>query len=167
MTDRPSDSLPSLPAAEYHRIVAPVLQVTAEIAAVRGDPDLFNDMPSMLALMTLVTALADCYLQQNPGEADAVSEAVKAAPTGACLMVLNRGEMEQAQINDCIWALQAGMTQLVEARVLGRERKLAQDAWQLLADGDRDGAVERLKRAATGIVMDIDQWERARGEDAI
>lgn len=164
MNDGSPDAIPSLPATEYHLLVAPVLQVTAEIAAVRGDPDLFNDMPSMLALMTLVRALAGCYLQQHADEADAIHEAVEAAPTGACLMVLHRGDMEESQISDCIWALQAAATQLVEAGVLGRERKLAREAWQLLVAGDRDGAIDRLKRAATGIVMDIDQWERARGE---
>ncbi|HET7370935.1 MAG TPA: hypothetical protein VFK45_08860 [Gammaproteobacteria bacterium] len=146
--------------------MAPVLQATAEIAAARGDPDLFNDMASMLAMMTLVRALGECYLQEHAGEADAPRDAIAAAPTGACLMVLHRGELEQDQINDCIWALQAGTKQLVDAKVLGREQKLAREAWQLLADEDRDAAMERLKRAATGIVTDIDQWERARGEGA-
>jgi hypothetical protein len=160
-----SDQISSLPPEQYHLIVSPVLQVTAEIAAARGDPDLYNDMASMLALMTLVRTLGECYLQQSEDKADVSRDAVEAAPTGACLIVLNRGEMEQDQINDCIWALQAGAQQLVDAKVLGRERKLAQEAWQLLIAGDRQGAVRQLKRAATGIVMDIDQWERARGED--
>lgn len=158
------DSIPSLPADEYHLIVSPVLQATAEIAAARGDPDLYNDMASMLALMALVQALGDCYLQQRSDETAAVREAVEAAPTGACLMVLNRSELDSDQIGDCVGALQAATRQLVAAQVLGREQKLAREAWQCLLDNDRAGAVTRLKRATVGIVTDIDQWERARGE---
>lgn len=160
--DQPSELTPSLPPAEYHLIVAPVLQVTADIAAARGDPDLFNDMPSMLALMALVRALADCYRRDAPEKAEAVRDALKAAPMGACLMALHRSELDESQINDCTWALEKATTQLVEAGVLGRERPLAEEAYRLLTGNDRAGAIERLKGAATGIVMEIDRWERTR-----
>ncbi len=163
--DSGADEIPSLPAAQYHLIVSPVLQVTAELAAVRGDPDLYNDMASMLALMALVRALADCCLEAHPDESPAVREAIEAAPAGACVMVLNRGELIQEQISDCIWALETATRQLVEARVLGRERKLAREAWRLLGDGDREGAIQRLKLAATGIVNAVDQWEREREQE--
>lgn len=162
MDDQPSQPTASLPPAEYHLIVAPVLQVTAETAAARGDPDLFNDMPSMLALMALVRALGECYRQQAPDAAETLHEAIEAAPMGACLMALHRGELDESQIKDCSWALEKATTQLVEAGVLGRERPLAADALRLLMSGDRDGARELLKRAAIGIVMDIDRWERTR-----
>jgi hypothetical protein len=165
LVDNTSDSIPSLPADEYHLIVSPVLQATAEIAAARGDPDLYNDMASMLALMALVQALGNCYLQQRADDTAAVREAVEAAPTGACLMVLNRSELDADQIGDCIGALQAATRQLIEAHVLGHEQKLAHEAWQCLLDNDRAGAVTRLNRATVGIVTAIDQWERARGED--
>lgn len=162
--DNSSDEIPSLPATEYHLIVSPVLKATAEIAAARGDADMYNDMATMLALMALVRTLADCYLQQQPAATTAAREAVEAAPTGACLMVLGRSELNDEQIGDCIAALQAATRQLVEAGVLGREQKLAREAWQCLLDDDRADAVMQLKRAAAGIVTDIDQWERARGE---
>ena len=49
---------------EYQQVVAPALKAAADLAAARGDPYLFNDLPSMLALMILVKGLADRYQDQ-------------------------------------------------------------------------------------------------------
>ena len=42
---------------EYQQIVAPAMKAAADLAAARGDPYLFNDLPSMLTLMVLVLEL--------------------------------------------------------------------------------------------------------------
>lgn len=160
-----SSEIDSLPATEYHLIVSPALQVAAELAATRGDPDLYNDMASMLALMALVQGLADCYLRGQTNNAGAIQMAVEAAPVGACVMVLNRGELTQEQVNECVWALNAATRQLLESGVVGPERKLVEKAWMKLAEDDREEAGEWLKRAAAGIVSAIDQWEQSRGEE--
>lgn len=142
-------------------IVSPVLQVTAEIAAVRGDRDLYNDMASMMALLILVRTLGGLYLQQ-PGAAADASDAVDAAPMAACTMVLQRGELTREQVGDCLWALQAATQELADAQVLGREQRPAHEAWQFLLAGNRKHAIECLKQAAVSIVMDVDKWERDR-----
>ena len=66
MSPTPAPQAGSLPAEPYHQIVSPALQVCAELAAVRGDPDLYNDMASMLALRTLIQRFGDLYLQSHP-----------------------------------------------------------------------------------------------------
>lgn len=155
------DSLP-LPSEHYELIVAPVLQVAAKSAATRGDPELYNDMASMLALMALVRALGNCWLQHHPEATSTLQDTIHAAPAGACVMVLKRGELSPAQVSDCIWALKTASQQLVAAKVLGSEQHTAIQAWQPLTNGDRKTAVTILMRATKQLVAAIDAWERAR-----
>ncbi len=151
----------ALPADQYHQIVSPVLQVCAELAAVRGDPDLYNDMASMLALRALIRQFGAFYLQQYPDTEATVREAIAAAPESACLMVLQRGELDDNQARECLWALDAASKQLDDTGVLGVARDSTRSAWQQLA-GNRKRALEKLKLAAGTLVTAIDQWERER-----
>ena len=154
----------SLPADQYHQIVSPVLQVTAELAAVRGDPDLYNDMASMLALRTLVQRFGGWYLGQYPDAGHDLRQAIAAAPEGACLMVLQRGELDSKQTRECLWALDAAARQLESAGVIGCESEAAHDAWRQLG-GNRKRALDKLKLAAATLVTAIDQLERQRDAD--
>lgn len=166
INDKTTADAPSLADNEYHLIVAPVLQVAAELAAVRGDPELFNDMPSMLALRILVKRLGHSYLEQYPDTEDSLRVAIESAPDGACAMALKRAELDQVQSTDCMWSLNEAARQLEAAGVIGPEEELARDAWRQLCGGNRKHALSKLKLAAGGLVTAIDQWEQQRQAEA-
>ncbi|HYW92906.1 MAG TPA: hypothetical protein VFA95_10720 [Gammaproteobacteria bacterium] len=154
----------SLDPQTYHRVVAPALQVAADTAASRGDPDLYNDMPSMLALMAMVHGLSDCLCAaESPDQTRQL--ALERAPAGACVMVLQESGLDEVQVADCLWALSAAYGQLVERGVIGPERGLVDDAWQHQHAGEREAAIGVLGLAAARVVAAIDQWERGRGHD--
>ncbi|TBR73992.1 MAG: hypothetical protein EPN72_04065 [Nevskiaceae bacterium] len=153
-----------LPSEQYELIVAPVLQVAAKSAATRGDPELYNDMASMLALMAQVQALAKHYLEDHPDTPAELTRAIEAAPTSVCTMALQRGELSPAQLADCIWSLQAAAKQLRTAKVLGPEIAAMAKIWKLLRSGDRPAALSALLSSTKDIVNAIDGWEQRRAE---
>ncbi len=157
----PDQDINSLDPETYHRVVAPALQVAAEVAAGRGDPQLYNDMASMLALMALVAGLCECL--RADGECDdGTQQALAQAPMGACVMVLQESALADAQINDCLWALSAAYAQLSEQGVIGSERRLVRDAWAHLHQDERVAARGVLGLAAAAVVAAVDDWEQAR-----
>lgn len=157
----PDQDIRSLDPQSYHRVVAPALQVAADTAASRGDPDLYNDMPSMLALMAMVHGLADCLRADRP-TGEELQSALEQAPAGACVMVLQESDLDDAQVGDCLWALSAAYAQLSERAVIGPERGLVEDAWQHLQAGEREAAIGVLGLAAARLVAAIDDWEQRR-----
>lgn len=162
MDTQASSQAPSLPQDQYHQIVSPALQVAAELAAVRGDPELYNDMASMLALRTLVQRFGDFYLDKHPESDDELRTAIAGAPKGACVMALQRAELDEKQMRECLWALDTASDQLTEAGVIGCEKEHAMAAWRQLGGGNRKHALDKLKLAAGVLVTAIDQWERER-----
>ncbi|HYW04726.1 MAG TPA: hypothetical protein VFA86_12375 [Gammaproteobacteria bacterium] len=158
----PEQDIHSLDPQTYHQVVAPALQVAADTAASRGDPDLYNDMASMLALVAMVHRLSDCLrAAEAPGEA--LQSALEQAPAGACVMVLQESGLDDAQVGDCLWALSTAYGQLTEQGVIGAERALVDDAWQHLRAGEREAAIGVLGLAAARVVAAIDGWEQRRG----
>lgn len=155
-------AIAGLDAAAYHRIVAPVLHAAAELAAARNDPDLANDMASMLALRTLVGRFGGFYLEQYADLDAAATEAVRHAPDSACVLPLERMQLDAAQMRDCIWALGAASRQLLDAGVIGPEAERAREAWNALAGDDREAGMRALKLAAAMLIAGIDRWERER-----
>ena len=81
-------------------------------------------------------------------------------------MALQRGELDQTQLAECIWALEQACQQLRKAGVIGPEEALARSAWQQLRGGNREQALAKLKLAAGGLVTRVDQWERAQHPDS-
>lgn len=152
----------SLPASEYHAIVAPALEVCAELAAARNDPDLYNDMASMLVLRVLVQALGECFLEEHATASASLRKVLAAAADGACGMVLKRGELSAAQLGECLWALQTATGQLTDAHVFDQDQKLIHAAWRHLSAGNRKDAIGQLTLAAGGMATAIDTWERER-----
>ena len=155
-------AIAGLDATAYHRVVAPVLQAAAELAAARNDPDLANDMASMLALRTLVGRFGSFYLEQNIDLDASSGEAIRHAPDSACVLPLERMQLDVAQIRDCVWALGAASRQLLEAGVIGPEAERAREAWDALAGGNREAGMQALKLAAATLIAGIDRWERER-----
>jgi hypothetical protein len=82
----------------YHRVVGPALQAAAETAGRRGHKSLFDDMPAMLALVDLVTRLADLH---RAHDAAAVNQAtlLDDAATAACVMVFQEAKLPAPAIS--------------------------------------------------------------------
>jgi hypothetical protein len=148
---------------EYKLLVAPVLQVVTEIAAKRGDPQCFNDLPSMVAIMALSTGLSTGYWKEWGGLGEASEEdAVMSAPLGACVMVLQNAGLQAEKINDMVLGLANGFRQLVVDGVVGSEQEIVQGAWRQMVSGDMNAAREQLKHAAMAVVIAVETWEDRR-----
>ncbi|MGD8380214.1 MAG: hypothetical protein PVJ40_10585 [Gammaproteobacteria bacterium] len=166
----PEDQSPASTAAgldheQYRLIVAPALESAADTAARRGDPWLYNDMASMLALMALVTGLATCY-HEDSGADEALARRLEQAPLAACGMVFTETELTQAQVDDCIWALRKAYSTLRGDQVIGEESESVTTAWKALRDGRRDNALEALKSLSRDIARAVDDWEAHREASA-
>ncbi|HEV2321494.1 MAG TPA: hypothetical protein VGT42_03955, partial [Gammaproteobacteria bacterium] len=105
--------------AEYQVLAAPALQVAAEQAARRGDPHLFNDMPSMLALLGMVSALVHTYLEGKPGPDASPREALEAAPLAVCALVFTESGLDAPTVEQCLRALSGAYLQLLRQGILG------------------------------------------------
>lgn len=157
------DEIAGLNPSEYHRIVAPALKVTADVAASRGDPMLLNDMASMLALLRIASLLGEHELADPARAPDASARPViENAPQGACVMVLQEGELEREAITDCLQALERAYVMLEADGVFGGDYEPVLSAWQYLRDGRNDAAERVLKRIASNLVDAIDRWEATR-----
>ncbi len=145
---------------EYQAVIGPALHAAADIAAARGDPDLFNDLSSMLALMTLVRDLADLY-QHHWGALGQISasEIFEAAPFAACVIVLQEQELPPESITAMTQALDDANTILRKENLLGRERVEVQKAWDAFLDQNPELGHTHLKQAARSVTNIIDTWE--------
>lgn len=144
---------------QYRRIVAPVFRAATEMAAARNDPDLVNDMASMIALRVLVGRFGDFYLAEHVDCPLLQQQAIRQAPENACVMPLQRAGMEGAQLRDCLWALTEATKRLTWADVVGMETTQAKVAWDRYAAGDEEAGLKELKIAAATLINKIDRWE--------
>lgn len=142
----------------YHTVIGPALQVTAEVAAARGDPTLHADMPAMLALIDLVTRLADYWCAEETGGSDS-NETLADAPTAACVMVLQEAEMPPDSIGQCLGALESAYQSLLSDDVTDVAATSVERAWQQFGNNQRDAAIAQLKQGAQQIVGAIDAWQ--------
>lgn len=152
---------------EYQLLAAVPLQAAAEIAAQRGDPQLFNDMPVMLALLAMVTKLTDNYLhdkavfpQRSP------DSTLETAPVAVCALVFSESNLEASEVESCLGALSVAYLQLLRQGVLGPQEAYIEQAYQSLLAGERTLALQFLKRAAYAIAGAIDAWEADRAAGA-
>ena len=156
-------SIDGLLPEEYQQVVAPALKAAAELAAARGDPYLFNDLPSMLTLMTIVKGFSDRY-QDQWGALGQISarEIFEQAPQAACVMVLSEYEVEPASINDMVAALDKAFATLCADGVFGAESGHVQKAWEAQLEDKSDLCAAYLRQAATITAAAIDAWEQKR-----
>lgn len=147
----------ALPPATYHKVVGPALQVAAEVAAARGDPTLHADMPAMLALVELVTALAERWCAEHADEPG--SEPLAGAAAAACVMVMQQAKLPETAIGQCLAALETAYAQLAAHAVTAPATPMVNAAWQAFEAGERGLAVGHLKRAAECIVAAIEAWQ--------
>lgn len=142
----------------YHSIVGPALQVTAETAAKRGDPTLHADMPAMLALVDIVTRLADLYADTYPDSGP--DHAVLAgAPGAACVMVLQEAGLDSRAIGQCLAALKTAYTQIYEHDLMDGARPHVAMAWEQLTDDQPEQARASLAQGVQAIIAAIEDWQ--------
>ena len=153
----------SLLPEEYQSVIAPALKAAADLAAARGDPYLFNDLPSMLSLMVMVRGLADRY-QDQWGPLGQISpiEVFNQAPVAACVMVLNEYEVDEDSTVAMTAALKAAQDKLFEDKVFGAESAQIQKAWSAILDNKTELASAHLRQAATITAAAVDKWEASR-----
>lgn len=143
---------------EYQLVVAPALQVAAELAAQRGDPHLYNDMASMLALLGMVSALTRMHLQQPAGEGSAREE-LEAAPLAASALVFTESNLEPDEVEQCLRALSAAYLKLLREGVLGPQEAYVEQAFASLRAGNRAAGIHSLRQAAHAMARAVDAWE--------
>ncbi len=147
--------------AEYPLLAAPALQTAAELAAQRGDPHLYNDMASMLALLGMVSALVHAYLEEGLAGASPCT-ALEAAPLAVCALVFTESGLEAPQVDACLRALSAAYLQLLRQGALGPQDAYVDKAYKELRSGQHPAALQSLKLAAHAMARAVDAWEARR-----
>ena len=139
------------------------MQAAADLAAARGDPYLYNDLPCMLTLMVLVRDLADLYQDQWGALGQTSTSALfTAAPKAACVMVMTEYEIETSSIQSMIVALERAHEQLMRDNVFGPERVQIQKAWDARNANNMETANAFMRQAAAATASAIDSWEKNR-----
>lgn len=166
MTTAPAGMPPGmLTPGEYQVLAAPALQAAAELAAQRGDPHLYNDMASMLALLGMVSALVHAYLEDDakPGDTSA-RPVLEAAPLAVCALVFTESGLEAVQVDECLQALSAAYLQLLRQGVLGPQEAYVEKAYADLRAGRGAEGAQALRMAGLAMTKAVDTWEKRRGE---
>jgi hypothetical protein len=143
---------------EYQLIAAPALEAAAQAAAQRGDPQLYNDMASMLALLGLVSALIRLYREEEPDQASSTA-VLEAAPMAVCALVFTESGLEPKEVAACLRALAAAYLRLLKAGVLGPQEAYVEKAYAELRGGRRAAALPGLRHAALAMAKAVDVWE--------
>jgi hypothetical protein len=147
---------------EYELLAAPALQTAAEVAAQRGDPHLFNDMPVMLALLGSVTVLTHAYLQQDLPKGSSPRTTLERAPLAVCALVFTESDLDAAQVEQCLRALSQAYLQLLREGVLGPQEGLVEKGFEQLMAGDRASGLQSLKQGVLAMAKAVDTWELTR-----
>jgi hypothetical protein len=148
----------ALEPATYHRVIGPALKVAADVAAKRGHPTLHDDMPAMLALVDMVTRLADLFVEHYP-DAENDRQMLDNAATGACVMVFQQAKLPADAIGQCLAALETAYRQLYEHDVIEQARPFVAMAWQHLDDDQREDAEKCLRQATESTIAAIEAWQ--------
>ena len=148
---------------EYQIIVAPSLKVAAELAASRGDPKLYQELPSMLCLIYLITRLRDLYIDQW-GVLNTMSSDISLAeaPQAACAMVLAEANVEQSDAATLLHALARAYSQVIEADICHSADEVILQAWEAMKKGDNEQFIAQVEQAAKKFVAAVVQWEQVR-----
>lgn len=165
MSRQESDSMAELhlASAEYRHVVAPALAAAAETAAERGDPQLFNDMASMLALVWMVDGLVERYRKAVPMADRASSEqSLDAAPLGTCALVFTESELDEETVSECLKALGQAGRMLADDGVHRAGTEALESGWQALRNDEHETAIERLRDCARAMAEAVDRWEENR-----
>ena len=144
--------------AEYQLLAAPCLEAAAQVAAERGDPQLYNDMASMLGLLGAVTCLTHVYLQQSQPGASPRGQ-LEAAPLAICALVFTESNLDAAEVERCLQALAGAYLKLLKEGVFGPQEALVEQAYVELMEAKRPAALQNLKRGILAMALAVDAWE--------
>ncbi|HEY3858365.1 MAG TPA: hypothetical protein VGM47_02000 [Gammaproteobacteria bacterium] len=150
---------------EYQLLAAPALQAAAEVAAQRGDPHLYNDLPSMLALLGTVTALTHAYLQQDLPQGSSSRAVLERAPLAVCALVFTESGLEAPQVEQCLGALSQAYLRLLREGVLGPQEGLVEKGLEQLMAGNRLQALQSLRQGVQTMARAVDAWEFTRSSE--
>jgi len=143
---------------EYQLLAAPALEAAAQVAAERGDPHLYDDMASMLALLGMVSCLAHAYLEQAvPGASG--REQLEVAPMAVCALVFTESGLEAPEVEQCLRALSHAYLKLLKAGILGPQEALVEQAFVEFMAGERATGLQNLRLAALAMTRAVDAWE--------
>ena len=139
-------------------MAGPALKAAAQVAADRGNSDLYRDMASMLALLAMVTAITRCY---QGGVADTTTRRRELGwvPTAVCALVFTRSGLGPDEVRDCLAALPQAYQMLVEARILEPQDSRIPEAYAALVAGEAERADRLLVQAADALAGAVDRWE--------
>lgn len=148
---------------EYEIVVAPCLQVAAELAASRNDPTLYNDLASMLALRELVREVSSCYLMDMAaiGQHSSNSQ-FEHAPIAVSAMVLEEFDVPAEHITPMLNALERAEAMLNEEAVAIAQNGIVEQAYLDLKRDRYDRGMNALTTAGSLMVAIIDEWEQRR-----
>ncbi|HEY1774361.1 MAG TPA: hypothetical protein VGH91_14325 [Gammaproteobacteria bacterium] len=151
---------------EYQLLAAPALQAAADVAAQRGDPHLYNDMASMLALLGTVTALTHAYLQRNlPGDSSP-REILERAPLSVCALVFTESGLEALEVEQCLRALSQAYLRLLREGVLGPQESQVEAGFEQLMAGNQPQGLQSLRQGIQAMAKAVDAWEASRAPAA-
>lgn len=146
---------------EYRLLAGPALKAAAQVAAARGDPDLYRDMASMLALLAMVTVLIRCY-QAGVSDTTTHRNELELIPIAVCALVFTRSGLAPDEVRDCLAALPQAFQMLVEAGILTPQDDDVAEAYAALTAGEAERADRLLVQAANAMAGAVDRWEEQR-----
>tara|TARA_R110002074_G_scaffold81724_1_gene182967 strand:+ start:23337 stop:23846 length:510 start_codon:yes stop_codon:yes gene_type:complete len=150
---------------EYQMIVAPSLKVSAELAASRGDPKLFQDLPSMLCLIHLISKLKEFYIDEWAVMSAMPSEgSLQKAHEAACIMVLSEANVAKGELAAMMSSLNRAYQQVVDAAITLESDQDIKRAWDAIKKNQHEQFLVLLEQAAKKFVLALDGWERARNK---
>jgi hypothetical protein len=148
---------------EYQMIVGPSLKVSAELAASRGDPKLYQDLGSMLCLMHLVSQLRSFYIDEwAVMSAMSSGSSLQSTPEAACVMVLTEGHPDKNQIAAMVGSLTRAYQQVIDANITVDADIEIKRAWQAIKKSENEQFLALLEQAAKKFVVALDSWEKTR-----
>lgn len=157
----------TLTETEYALLVAPPLKVVAQLAASRGHRQLFDDLPSMLALMHLVRGLVEWYWVSPPPQQRSTWSTLSLAPLAATQMALSLAELDEETQHACMHALQAGYELVSMAGALPAPTVMLESSWKALQAQQPAAAELALREAGLLAIRVIEDWETQRRHERL
>lgn len=165
MSDTTKNQPDWLSPEEYQMIVAPSLKVSAELAASRGDPKLFQDLPSMLCLIHLISSLKEFYIDEWAVMSAMSSEgSLQKAHEAACMMVLTEANVDKSDLAGMMSSLNRAYSQVLDAAITSESDQDIKRAWNAIKKNQHEQFLVLLEQAAKKFVLALDSWERTRNK---
>jgi hypothetical protein len=147
---------------EYLAVVAPVLETCTALAAERGDPLLYNDLPSMLAVTLLIDGMGQLHRAASAPLGQVAEESVyRELPFAVAVMVLLEGGVESPRLEQMETALRAIHARVAAGPELEAPRLLVAPAWVAVLERRQVDAKAALRIAARRIIAVVEALDTA------